>query len=268
MMRSKPSPDPLSSMWAWIAHDLRFYRTKQGMTGDEFGKIMGVVRSTVSRMESGEYKIHDDHAKALDEHFDTGGHFQRLLFYARLGHDPAWFATRLDNERKASVIKVFEAQVIPGLLQIREYATALIEAGGLDVEQLVEERMARQEIFNREHPPELWVIITECTLHQLIGGREVAKAQLAHLLEMSRRPNVSIRIVPRSAGAHMGYDGSFVIMSLDDGDVAYASASGGGRLIATADEVREYSKRYDRIGQKALPEDLSRDLIRKVMEEL
>jgi transcriptional regulator with XRE-family HTH domain len=104
-MYACPSPDPLSSMWAWIAHDLRFYRTKHRMTGEEFGKIMGVVRSTVSRMESGEYKIHDDHAKALDDYFDTGGHFQRLLFYACLGHDPAWFASRLDNERKASVVK-------------------------------------------------------------------------------------------------------------------------------------------------------------------
>jgi transcriptional regulator with XRE-family HTH domain len=266
-MPTNPSPDPLSSMWAWIAHDVRFYRVRARMNGEDFGKIMGVVRSTVSRFESGEYKIKDNHARALDKYFNTGGHFQRLLHYARLGHDPDWLKDRLEKERDASIIKVYTAQVIPALLQTREYATALISAGGRDVETLVSERMARQEIFDRQPPPELWVILDECVLHKLVGGREVMKGQLAHLLKMSELPNVVIRVIGTEAGAHVGLDGSFMVMSLDAGDVAYAEAPGGGRLIATTADVRSYGIRYDRIGQQALPEGASRDLIRQTMEE-
>ena len=92
-MLVRPSPDPMGSMWAWMAHDLRFYRKRARLSGEDFGRIMGVVRSTVSRMESGEYKISDDHAEALDKYFDTGGHFLRLLTYARTAHDPEWYGS-------------------------------------------------------------------------------------------------------------------------------------------------------------------------------
>lgn len=268
-MSPATSPDPLFSMWAWIAHDLRFYRTRANMSGEVFGRIMSVVRSTVSRMESGEYKIRDEHAAALDKYFNTGGHFGRLLYYAQMGHDPDWFKGRLDKEQQALVIKAYEALVIPGLLQTRAYATALVASGTItDVERLVEERLARQEIFQKNPPPLLWVIMNECALHQIIGGGEVMKEQLARLLELSELPNMTIRIVPRVAGAHIGLNGSFTVMSATTGDVAYASAAGGGRLIATLEEVRQYSLRYDRIGQQALPEMLSRDVIRRAMEEL
>jgi transcriptional regulator with XRE-family HTH domain len=263
------SPDPLFSMWAWIAHDLRFYRTRAKMSGEVFGRIMSVVRSTVSRMESGEYKIKEEHAAALDKYFNTGGHFTRLLYYAQLGHDPDWFKGRLDKEQQALVIKAYEALVIPGLLQTRAYATALIASGTeADVERLVDERLARQEIFKKDPAPLMWVITNECALHQMIGGREVAREQLARLLELSELPNMVLRVVPQVAGAHVGLDGSFTVMSVAGGDVAYASAAGGGRLIATVEEVRQYSLRYDRIGQQALPEILSRDVIRRAMEEL
>lgn len=266
-MDAKRSPDPLSSMWDWIAHDVRFYRTRANLTGENFGKIMNVVRATVSKIESGAYKISDNQAAALDTHFNTGGHFARLLHYARLGHNPDWFGASLDYERRASIIKVFEHTVVPGLLQTRDYAHALITAGG-SPGNLLDERMARQEIFSRSESPLLWAIMSECALHQVIGGAGVAKAQLNRLLEVSDQPHAVLRVVPRSSGAHVGLDGSFALMTTDTGDVVYAEAPGGGRLVATAQEVRRYGTRWERIGQQALPERLSRDLIRRAMEEL
>lgn len=171
-------------------------------------------------------------------------------------------------ERTATIFKIYEALAVPGLLQTREYATALITAGGHDVERLVEERIRRQDIFTKNPPPELWALIDECVLHKVVGGREVTRAQLAQLLALSEQPNVVIRVVPRDAGAHVGFDGSFAVMVAPHpvGIVAYAEAPGGGRLIAT-DEVREYEIRYERIGQRAHPATLSRDLIRAAMEE-
>jgi hypothetical protein len=175
----------------------------------------------------------------------------------------------MDIESESSVIKVYEAQVVPGLLQLPEYARALIaESGVSNVEELVDERMSRQAILTREPPPVLLVLLTENVIDWPVGGPGLMRKQLAYLLEASERPNIGIRIVPRSAGAHFGMNGSFKIMTGASGDVAFTEATGGGRLVPSASEVRDYVLRYDRIGQKALPEDQSRDLIKQIMEAL
>jgi transcriptional regulator with XRE-family HTH domain len=265
----KPSPDPKSSMWAWLAHDLRLYRTQRGLSGDAVAKLINCARSSISRLENGEAKLDEGQAAALDERWRTGGHFGTMLWYARLGHDPNWFKQHVGLESEASVIKVYEALAVPGLLQIPEYACALIAEGGVaDVNERVAERMARQAILTREPPPVLWVLLTENVLDWPIGGPEVMRKQLAYLLEASERPNIGIRVVPRSAGAHYGMNGSFKVMTGAAGDVAYSESPGGGRLVPSASEVRSYVLRYDRIGQKALPEDQSRDLIKQVMEAM
>jgi transcriptional regulator with XRE-family HTH domain len=256
-------------MWAWLAHDLRFYRTQRGLSGDAVAKLINCARSSISRLENNEAKLDERQAAMLDERWHTGGHFGTMLWYARLGHDPDWFKQHLDIESEASVIKVYEAIVVPGLLQLEEYAYEVIAAGGgPDIDELVARRMARQEILTREYPPVLWVLVTESVLDWPVGGPELMRKQLAHLLEMSERPNIGIRVIPRSAGTHFGLDGSFKIMTNPSGDVAYTESPGGGRLVPSALEVQSYVLRYDRIGQKALPEDQSRDLIIKIMEAM
>jgi transcriptional regulator with XRE-family HTH domain len=265
----KPSPDPKSSMWAWLAHDLRFYRTQRGLSGEAVGKLINCGRSSVSRLENNEAKLDERQAAVLDERWQTGGHFSTILWYARLGHDPNWFKQHLDIEAEAFVIKVYEASLVPGLLQLPEYARELLTAGGApNVEELVAERMSRQAILDRESPPLLLVLLSENVLHWPVGGAVVMRKQLAHLLELADRPNIGIRVVPRSAGAHPGLDGSFKIMTGASGDVAFTESPGGGRLVPSTTEVRSYVTRYDRIGQKALPEDQSRQLIIKIMEAM
>ncbi|MCO6006653.1 helix-turn-helix transcriptional regulator [Actinoallomurus purpureus] len=268
-MQAKSSPDPKSSMWAWMAHDLRFHRAQRNLTGDAVAKILNCARSSISRLENAEAKLDDGQAAALDRAWRTGGHFSIQLWYAQRGHDPNWHQQHLDIEARSSVIKVFEALVVPGLLQTSEYAHALIAAGGVpNVDRLVEERMPRQVILTRDDPPVLLILLTESVLDWSIGGPAVMRNQLARLLEASELPDVGIRVVPRSAGAHYGLDGSFKIMSGPSGDVAYTESPGGGRLVPSADEVRSYLLRYDRIGQQALPEDQSRELIKRVMETM
>jgi transcriptional regulator with XRE-family HTH domain len=261
--------DPDSSLWAWLAHDVRFYRKKYHLTQPQLGSVVRCSASNLSNIEAGRRKLTDEQAVALDGRFKTGGHFSRLLRYARLGHDPDWFKQYVDIEASANVIKTFEALTVPGLLQISEYAAALCGAGGvIDIDGPVGRRMVRAEIFSRRDPPVLWAIITENVIEWPIGGPEVMRKQLAHLLDMSSRPNIGVRVVPRTAGAHPGLDGSFSLISGDVGDVAYTESPGGGRLVASAAEVRDYSLRYDRIGQVALPESASRELIQKAMEAL
>jgi DNA-binding XRE family transcriptional regulator len=268
-MAPHPAIDPDSSLWAWLAHDLRFYREKYGLSQSAMGKIIGRSATNLSNCEAGRRRITDKEAKLLDARFKTGGHFQRLLHFAQLGHDPNWLKQYVNLEKRAAIIKTFQALVVPGLLQLPEYAYAVIKAGGeLDPEQATNERIKRQAILDETPQPMLWALTTESVLEWPIGGREVMRRQLAHLLEMSERPNVGIRVIPKVTGEHAGLDGSFSIISGEIGAVAYADSPGGGRLVPSTAEVDLYTVRYDRIGQVALPAEPSRVLIRKAMEAL
>ncbi|WP_285626949.1 helix-turn-helix domain-containing protein [Actinoallomurus iriomotensis] len=256
-------------MWAWLAHDLRYYRLQRGLSGDAVARLLNCGRSTISRLENNEAKPTERQMEILDARWETGGHFTTLLWYARLGHDPSWLKQHLGIESEALVIKVYETQVVPGLLQLREYAHALVAASGVsNTDEIVARRMARQEILTRETPPVLWVLLTENILDWPVGGSDLMREQLAHLLEVSERPDVGIRVVPKVAGAHYGMNGSFKVMTGPSGDVAFTEATGGGRLVLSPTEVQSYVLRYDRIGQKALPEDQSRVLIKQYMEAM
>ncbi|WP_329255987.1 helix-turn-helix transcriptional regulator [Actinoallomurus sp. NBC_01490] len=268
-MAPHPDIDPDSSLWAWLAHDLRFYREKYGLSQSAMGKIIRRSATNLSNCEAGRRRITDKEAKLLDVRFKTGGHFQRLLHFAELGHDPNWLKQYVHLEKRAKVAKTFQALVIPGLLQIPEYAYAVIKAGdNPDVEERMKERMQRQAILDDPSCPVLWALTTESVLEWPVGGRDVMRRQLAHLLDMSERDNVNIRVVPKSTGAYAGLAGSFSIISGDTGAVAYTDSPGGGRLVPSTAEVESYANRYDRIGQVALPTGLSRQMIEKAMEAL
>jgi hypothetical protein len=132
----------------------------------------------------------------------------------------------------------------------------------------MEARIARQAILDRSRPLVLWVVLDNAVLCRPVGGTEIMRAQLAHLLEMGRRPNVAVRVVPWSSAEYIGQDGFFKLLSSETSDVAYAEVPTGGRLIMEPREVRDFGLRHDRIGVKILPEDLSRGLITEAMEAL
>jgi DNA-binding XRE family transcriptional regulator len=261
--------DPMTSLWHWLAYDVRRFRIAAGLSQPKLGHILGIVRQTVCNIEAAERKLTDKQAHILDELWDTGGHFHRLLTYARRGHDPKWLQTYYSYEARAKVIKYFGGLFIPGLLQTPEYARALLEAGRWpNIDAAVETRMRRQEILQKPNPPELWVLLDWSAVERPVGGPQVMRAQLARLLELAEQPQVSLRVVPKTAGAHMGLDGAFRVITVKEGDVGYAEAPHGGRLILDVDEVRTFVARFDRIGAQALPEAASRTMIADVMETM
>jgi hypothetical protein len=177
----------------------------------------------------------------------------------------------IDLERRASVIKTWQVDLVPGLLQTPDYARACLASGNLkNVEEALEKRLSRQVILDQPDTLALLFLISETLLELPCGGADVMRAQLAHILELSNRPNVGIRVVPKSAGAHPGLDGSFMLMTIAEPhmEVAYIEAPGGGRLASATAEVASYALRYDQIGQHALPEGLSRDLVKRIMEAM
>ncbi|MUN35119.1 helix-turn-helix domain-containing protein [Actinomadura litoris] len=261
--------DPRSSLWGLIGFYLRFLRTSKGLTGAEAGKIAGCAPSTISRIETGAQLMSTKHAARLDEAWRTGGLFTLLIYYAVRATTPDWFQSYLSHEQGADRVRMFAGQYVPGLFQTPEYAQALLAEGrAKDKKAALERRMARQEILSRPNPPEVWVIIAQTVLEWPVGGKNVFKAQLARLLSLSEQPNISIRVVPGTAGAYEGMDGPFMITTGREGEIAFAEAPNAGRLVAHLEEVNDFVIRFDRIGMLALPVGPSRDLIKKNMEQM
>jgi transcriptional regulator with XRE-family HTH domain len=261
--------DPMTSLWHWLAYDVRRFRIAAGLSQPKLGRILGIARQTVCNIEAAERRLTDKQARILDDLWETGGHFRRLLTYARRGHDPKWLQAYYSYEDRSKMIKLFGGMLIPGLLQTPEYAKALFLAGRWpNVDAAVEARMRRQEILRKPNPPELWILLDWSALERPVGGVEVMRVQLSKLLELAVQPYVSLRVVPKSAGAHVGLDGAFRVTTVKEGDVGYAEAPHGGRLILDSDEVRSFVARFDRIGAQALPEVASRNVIADVMESM
>ncbi|WP_375039479.1 helix-turn-helix transcriptional regulator [Actinomadura sp. NTSP31] len=269
-MSVRETVEPKSSLWAWLAFDLWFYRTQRGLSLAQVGLIVKAARGTVSNWEAGRRRPKNDHMKRLDDAWDTGGHFQRLLYYACTGHDPDWFKQYIQYESAADVIKVYHGQSLPVPVQTTEYARSLLSrgAGAEDIEGALEVRIKRQETLRRAAPPRLWILFDEAVLNQMVGGRDVMRDQMRRLLELRESPNVVCRVVPFSAGAHPGLDGPFQVLTVGGRDIAYAGAQIGGRLIEGGDEVNVLRVRFDEIGAEALSRSSSVALIERRLEEL
>lgn len=263
--------DPDSDPWDKITVDLQHHAKKSEMPYKAMAKLLGRSYSNVSNIMTGRRRINETDAETLDKHWGLGDHFSWLLRQARrqASSDREWFKEYLNYEASASVIKTYEALAVPGQLQLPEYASALLRSiGAQDAEDQVQRRVARQSILTRESPVTLWVLLSQNAVDWPVGGPEVMRKQLDHLIQTAGLPHVGLRVVPRTAGAHAGFSGSFTLLYGESGDVAYAEASGRGRLVESPSEVRAYWDRYDRIGQTALPEGPSLDLIKREMEAL
>jgi transcriptional regulator with XRE-family HTH domain len=262
--------DPLNprlSLWHWLSYHLRYLREQHGLSLSQAGTIINAARSTVSNIEAGRLRIDDDQARKLDHQYGTGQLLQLILYFASIGHDPEWFRQYTKYESIASVIKIYNVQYIPLPFQTEAYIRALLAESYLDLETEVALRKARQAaILDRTDKPCVWLLLEHAAIEYAFGTAELMAEQLTHLLKLSERPNVSVRIVPKNAGAHPGQDGPFRLFTMEARDVAYAGAQRGGRLIETPAEVRALALDYDRIGQRAHSDQESRHLIEQALE--
>ncbi|WP_433143434.1 helix-turn-helix domain-containing protein [Actinomadura nitritigenes] len=262
--------DPDSSMWDELAADLRIWRLLRNMSQTQVADILGVNHSTVSNYESGRSKLPEKHAETLDYVWRTGGHFVRLRRRAESTHDPDWQREGTEYEANAAVIREYEGLLIPGLLQNEGYARAGFRSAGIaDSDDLWGERLSRQAILTRDDPPQFYVLLDQAVISRHSGGCEIMRKQLEYLLAVSELPHVVLRVIPWEAGAHMGQDGAFKIMTSAKGsDVVYVEAAHEGRLITDPTKVRNFGLRWERIGARALGEAPSRRLIADQMEAM
>jgi hypothetical protein len=274
-MPSGKELDPAASPMHFFGAEVRRARIAAGMTLADLGAAVPCDASTVSRIEAGTLAPTERFAAACDDLFPhMDGWFSRFYHNSRMwnGPYPPWFRPYVEHEAAAKSLRSFEHSLIPGLLQTREYARAVLatrpNVSEDEVDQLATARLDRQVILERDEPPLLWAVIDEGLLHREVGGSKVMHDQLWHLADASDRPNITIEVIPYGAGAHSGLLGAFVIADFVDApSIVYLETTDGGQVVEQPSAVARLALIFDTLRSDALPRRLSRDLIVKVAEE-
>ncbi|MGW1776752.1 helix-turn-helix domain-containing protein [Streptomyces sp. NPDC002104] len=263
------SLDPSASPLDYYGAELRRLREAAGLKQAQLGDIIFCAASLIGQIETARKVPTRDFSERVDAALNTGGVFSRLVGLVLRSQLPPWFQAYAEMEAKAAYISTFQAQLIYGLLQTEAYARAILgvrHEKGLDAQ--VAARIERQRILEREQPPLMWVVLSEATLHQEVGGCEVMRGQLAHLLGLRDREWVRVQILPFEAGAHAGQMGTFNVLRFeDDPDIVYTEDFVQGHMTANPAALREGSLRYDHLQAAALSVEKSAELIARVMEE-
>ncbi|MFD5142600.1 Scr1 family TA system antitoxin-like transcriptional regulator [Streptomyces sp. NPDC058401] len=261
--------DPSASPLDYYGNELRRLREAAGLKQQQLGDKIFCAASLIGQVETARKVPTRDFSERLDAALGTDGHFSRLVGLVLRSQLPHWFQAYAEMEAQAEYISTFQCQLVYGLLQTESYARALIGVDRPDqVDELVAGHMERQRLLEREQPPALWVVLGEAVLHQEVGGCEVMRDQLTHLLSFAHRPWVQIQVLPFSAGAHTGMQGSFTLLRFEsDPDLIYEEGYAQGYMSANPPVIRERSVGYARLQAGALSTECSAALITRVMEE-
>jgi transcriptional regulator with XRE-family HTH domain len=260
--------DPRESLRAQFAYTLRTLRTLKGLSQELLAKELFLSREAITAYETQRNFPDLDTCKQFDEFFGTGELFQAQWAHAQREHVHEWFESYTAHESNASQIQTFQPLYVPGLLQTEGYIRAN-GAPGTQTEERITNRLARRSILTRDDPPYFFVVLDQAAIRRPLGGAEVMKEQLAHLIEMSELPHVSIQVVREQTGWYSGLNGALVFFVASDNSVAgYVEAQFGGRLIRDPSEAARLGVRFDLIRGRALSEDASRALIQTTMETM
>lgn len=188
---------------------------------------------------------------------------------------PDWFHDFVGLEEAAVRILTYELQFVPGLMQTEDYARALVSHGRPDsasaeAERLVGLRMTRQKILNRSGGPRLWAVIDESVLHRPIGGRRVLLAQLDHLLELTKDPQITLQVVPYPLSGYAA-EGPFTMLRFGEAelpDLVYIEHLAGALYLDKRDDVELYSRVFDRLTVDAHTPDRTRQTLSKLRAEI
>jgi transcriptional regulator with XRE-family HTH domain len=279
-MAVKPSPPTLRRQ---LGAELR--RLRAGRTVADVAAELGWSESKLSRIETAHTGIR---AKDLDRLLDAYHLAQdvrtRIRALAGQARQRAWweaygdalpdaYQTYIGFEAEATSIFTYEAQIVPGLLQTAEYASAVIAADGVyeDDEvhgQRVAVRMARQAVLTRDPPPQLSIILDEAVLRRRVGGPDVMRRQLTRLVEANEQQATTVQVLPFLVGAHRAMAGSFIILEFAGGGdhpMVYADGMTGGVFRSRPEELRNYWMSFESLRVAALSPKKSVEFIKSVV---
>jgi transcriptional regulator with XRE-family HTH domain len=268
---------------------LRSLRLARGVTRDQAGYEIRASESKISRMELGRVSFKERDVVDLLKLYgvEDDGERERLLTLAREANTPgwwhsygdvlsSWFQNYLDLEQSAELIRTYEIQFVPGLLQTDAYARAVITLGhgtatSAEIDRRADLRMARKKMLERKESPRLWAVLDEAVLRRPIGGREVLREQITALLEACEHPNVRLQVIPFESGGHAAAGGAFAILRFpypDMPDVVYLEHLTSGLYLDKREDVDHYAAAMGRLTIEAEPPARTPELLRRALRDL
>jgi uncharacterized protein DUF5753/helix-turn-helix protein len=270
---------------------LRRLREDAGISRTDAGWAIRGSESKISRLELGRvgFKVRDVDDLLTLYKLDDPDERDRLLMLAREANNPGWwqryddltptwFHSYLGLEMAADLVRTFELQFVPGLLQTPEYARAVVDLGRLDEplpkaeqDRLVALRMTRQQVLTRQPPARLWAVLDEAVLRRPIGGKKVLKEQLEFLIEASRRHNVTLQIIPFDKGGYTATGGAFTLLRFNDTDlpdIVYIEHLTSAVYLDKREELDAYVVTMDALSIAAAQPRQTEALIRAAIAEL
>jgi transcriptional regulator with XRE-family HTH domain len=268
-----------------LAARLRELRETAELTIDEVGERLECSASKISRIETGHVGVTPrDVRDMLEVYGIDDDEREALVQLAREARKKGWWhaynevftGSFVGLESDASSLHTHQALLVPGLLQTEAYTRALIravrpDAAETDVERRVQGRLNRQRLITDENPPEYWAVLDEAVLRRTVGGPEVMREQLKWLVEAATLPNVTLQVVPFSAGAHAGMEAPFLILGFPeqaDPDVVYVENSTSGVYLEQPEDVHRYTLMFDHLRAAALKPDDTVDLVDRAADRL
>ncbi|MEU2550793.1 helix-turn-helix transcriptional regulator [Streptomyces sp. NPDC003280] len=269
-----------------LGQELRRLRELKGMTAEEVAERLLVSQSKISRLENGRRSISQRDVRDLCGVYEVEDQrvVDSLMEMARDSRQQGWWHTFGDIpysvyiglETDAESLRVYEPQLVTGLLQTPAYAEALVrgalpETSTAEIEKRVRVRMRRQERITADvNALRLWVVLDEAALRRVVGSRLVMREQLEHLIEMSQLPHVTVQVLPFEVGAHPGLNGQYAILEFTDAadsSVVYLEGVTSDLYLEKAPDVQKYAVMYEHLRAQSLNVEQSRQLIAKVAKE-
>ena len=272
-----------------LGGQLRKLREAASFTRQQAGYEIRSSESKISRMELGKVGFKErDIADLLTLYgLSEGDERERLISLSRDANNPGWwtaygdvlpnwFQSYLGLEAVAEIIRTYQIQLVPGLLQTPDYARALIQLGrGImpsdELERRVALRTSRQEVLTRHDPVRLWAVIDEAALRRPLGGVEVMRVQLEHLIEVSKLKNVTLQVMPFKAFGHAVSAGAFSLLRFADEElpnVVYIEHLTNALYLDRRDEVDRYSATMDALSVAAPEPRRTHDELVRILKEL
>ncbi|MGA4843886.1 helix-turn-helix domain-containing protein [Streptomyces sp. G45] len=273
-----------------LGRRLALLREGGGLTAAEAARRVRVAQTTITRMEKAETSLKWVTVKALLELYGVErAETEDFLALAEKANAPGWwqgfrdvlpnwFGVHVSLEGEATQLRTYEPQLVPGLLQTKEYAHAVLAAGLPRVtpdvvERRVSLRLRRQDILTRTRPapPHLWAVVDETCLRRAVGGRAVMAGQIEHLLEMAELPNVTLQLCPFAAGLLPGGFGPFTVFRFEIPelpDVVCIDTLSRGQYSEDRAEVALFREAFDQMTTYALPIGPTKEFLMDVRAEL
>ncbi|MFI0421696.1 helix-turn-helix domain-containing protein [Spongiactinospora sp. 9N601] len=288
MTHTQPGAGP-TALRILLGSQLRRLREAKGISREEAGHLIRGSESKISRMELGRVGFKERDVSDLLTFYgveDEGARRPVMDLVLRANEPgwwhryndllPSWFQAYVGLEEAASRIRTYEVQFVPGLLQTKEYARAVITAGAAtigphEIARRVDLRMERQRVLETDGGPFFWAVIDEAALRRPIGGADVMRAQLEHLLELMRQPNITIQVMPFSFGGHSAEGGAFSVLRFADSelpDVVYVEQLASALYLDKREDVDRYSEVMERLCAVSTTPEETVEILVKVMKEI